>query len=158
MSKVDLSNYEGREQAYVKHSLLEGYLPELVYRVGKKWDSFVYVDGFAGPWKTHDPDHADSSFGIAIDTLRRSQKGLLEAHGQELHVKCILIEQDKVAFAELARFAANETSSNFEVHALQGEFVEKIPAIHQLVKSHGLKPLSSFSLIQRGGLKFRWKG
>ena len=80
MPKVDLSNYKGREQAYVKHSLLEVYLPELAYRVGKKWDSLVYVDGFAGPWKTHDPGHADSSFSIAIDALRRSQTGLRETH------------------------------------------------------------------------------
>jgi hypothetical protein len=38
MPRVNLSNYEGgREQAYVKHSLLEIYLPELAFRVGKKW-------------------------------------------------------------------------------------------------------------------------
>jgi len=73
MPKVDLSNYEGgREPARVKHSLLEEYLPELAYRVGRTWDSFGYVDGFAGPWKTQDPSHADSSFAIAIDALRRT--------------------------------------------------------------------------------------
>jgi hypothetical protein len=78
---IDLANYEGgREPAGVKHSLLEGYLPELVYRIGRTWDSFAYVDGFAGPWKTHDPNYADSSFGIAIDALRRSQTGLRETH------------------------------------------------------------------------------
>ena len=52
MPKVDFSNYEGREQAYVKHCLLEEYLPELAYRVGRTWDSLVYVDAFAGPWQT----------------------------------------------------------------------------------------------------------
>jgi hypothetical protein len=51
MPKIEFSNYEGgREQAYVKHSLLENYLGQLVYRVGQAWDAIVYVDGFAGPW------------------------------------------------------------------------------------------------------------
>src|SRR5580765_2201989 len=87
MPKLDLANYEGgREPAGVKHSLLQDYLPELAYRIGRTWDSFAYVDGFAGPWKTNDPNHADSSFRVAIDALRRSQKGLSESHGRELHV------------------------------------------------------------------------
>jgi three-Cys-motif partner protein len=137
MPKVDFSNYEGREQAYVKHSLLQIYLPELAYRVGKKWDSLVYVDGFAGPWKTHDPRHADSSFSIAIDALRRAQTGLREGHGRDLRLDCVLVEQDKVAFAELERFAANQTSDNLGVHALQGEFVKNIPSIDKLIAGSG---------------------
>ena len=104
MPKLNFSNYEGgREQAYVKHSLLRDYLPELAYRIGRTWDSLVYIDGFAGPWQTHEPDHADSSFGVAIEALRRSQNGLRDTHGQELHVNCILVEKDNVAFAELGK-------------------------------------------------------
>ena len=50
MPKIEFSNYEGgREQAYVKHSLLENYLGQLAYRVRQIWDAIVYVDGFAGP-------------------------------------------------------------------------------------------------------------
>jgi three-Cys-motif partner protein len=151
MPKVDLSNYEGgREQAYVKHSLLEGYLPELAYRIGRKWDSLAYVDGFAGPWKTHDPDHADSSFGVAIDALRRSQRGLRDAHGRELHVNCVLVEKDNVAFAELERFAASETSPEFEVHALHGEFIKTISTIDQLAKGSGKNPFK-FVLLDPTG-------
>ena len=55
MHEVDLSAYEGREQAYIKHCLLEEYLPEWGYKVGSQWDSLVYVDGFAGPWETTMP-------------------------------------------------------------------------------------------------------
>lgn len=151
MPKLDFSNYEGgREQAYVKHYLLETYLPELAYRIGRTWDSLAYIDGFAGPWKTHDPDHADSSFGVAIDSLRRSQKGLSETHGQKLHVNCVLVEKDKIAFAQLERFAASETSSEFAVHALHGDFVNKIPAIDQLVKEGGKNPFK-FVLLDPTG-------
>ncbi len=151
MPKLDLSNYEGeREQAYVKHSLLEVYLPELAFRVGQKWDVLAYVDGFAGPWKTRDPDHADSSFGIAIEALRRSQAGLREGHGRELHVKCILVGKTKAAFAELERIAISETSRDFEVQALQGEFVKQIPIIDRLLKDSG-KNTFKFILLDPTG-------
>jgi hypothetical protein len=52
MQKVDLSAYTNREQAFVKHCLIQGYLQDWCYTVGSKWDSVVFVDGFAGPWKT----------------------------------------------------------------------------------------------------------
>lgn len=146
-----ISNYEGgREPARVKHSLLEGYLPELVYRIGRTWDSFAYVDGFAGPWKTNDPNHADSSFRVAIDALRRSQKGLRDAHQRELQVTCILVEKDNIAFAELERSAASETSSEFEVHALHGEFIEKLSAIDEIAKAGGKNPFK-FVLLDPTG-------
>jgi len=45
MPRVDLTNYIGREQAYIKHCLLEEYLPEWAYKVGRVWDELVYVDG-----------------------------------------------------------------------------------------------------------------
>ena len=74
MLNVDLKHYFGREQAYVKHCLLEKYLAPLVYKVGSTWDSIVYIDGFSGPWEVNDSDMRDSSFGVA-SFLR----GLLES-------------------------------------------------------------------------------
>src|SRR5215475_14554338 len=115
MSRVDLSNYEGRKQAYVKHCLLESYLPELAYKVGSIWDSIVYVDGFAGPWQTKHLNYADSSFGVAVDALRRCQIGLRETRDRELHVECILVEQDKAAFEYLQQFASGQCANNFIV-------------------------------------------
>jgi hypothetical protein len=52
MPKVELADYSGREQAYVKHRLLEEYLAPLAYKVGSAWESIVYVDAFSGPWET----------------------------------------------------------------------------------------------------------
>ncbi|MGI9065389.1 MAG: three-Cys-motif partner protein TcmP [Pyrinomonadaceae bacterium] len=151
MAKLDRSIYEGgREPAYVKHSLLKVYLPDLVYRIGRTWDSFAYVDGFAGPWKTQDPAHADSSFAIAIEALRRTQVGLREIHGRDVYVTCILVEQNNDAFAELERFASHETSSGFEVHALHGEFIKTIPAIDQIAKGAGRDPFK-FVLLDPTG-------
>src|SRR6266576_2015701 len=90
----DLTNYERREQAYVKHGLLEHYLSGLAYKVGTTWDALVYIDGFAGPWLTKDPQYADSSFGIAIDVLSRCQAGLRESRQREIQIESILVEHD----------------------------------------------------------------
>ncbi len=101
MPKAEPSDYAGREQAYVKHYLLEKYLAPLTYKVGSAWDSVVYIDGFSGPWRTIRPDYADSSFGVAIETLRKVRLQLKEARGRDLPIHVILVEQDKRAFAVL---------------------------------------------------------
>lgn len=54
MAKVDIASYTGREQAYIKHYLLEEYLSSWSYKIGSKWDSLIYIDGFAGPWGATD--------------------------------------------------------------------------------------------------------
>ena len=79
MPKVDLSNYEGTRASICEACLLEEYLPDWAYKVGTKWDSLAYIDAFAGPWQTKHPNYADSSFGIAVDALRRCQTGLRQA-------------------------------------------------------------------------------
>jgi three-Cys-motif partner protein len=150
MSKVDLANYDGREQAYVKHCLLEEYLPDWAYKVGSTWDSLAYIDAFAGPWQTKHPNYADSSFGIAVDSLRRCQKGLRESRGRDLHVECILVEQEEEVFAHLERFAAKETGPNFIVRALPGAFVKQIPAIEDLIKQSGRNPFRFVFLDPKG--------
>src|SRR5690242_14691805 len=91
MPKVDLTNYTGREQAYIKHRLLEEYLPQWAYKVGSAWDQLVYVDGFAGPWQTKSTDYQDTSFGIATQLLRQCQTGIRQTRGRDLQIDCILI-------------------------------------------------------------------
>lgn len=135
MSKVDLTNYETRKQAYIKHCLLEEYLPEWAYKVGSTWDSLVYVDGFAGPWQTTDADYADTSFGVAIDALRTCQRGLL-ANNRRLNIQSILIDEDKDAFNQLRRFAETNNKPGFGVHALHGQFAEKIEDVEAIIKNN----------------------
>lgn len=135
MSKVDLAKYTNREQAYIKHCLLEEYLPEWAYKVGSTWDELVYVDGFAGPWKTTDADYADTSFGIAIQTLRECQRGLRKRE-RDLHIESILVEQDRSAYDELKNFAQTQSKPGFGVHAIHGEFVSRIDAIESITKNN----------------------
>ena len=150
MPKADLSAYTGREQAYVKHYLLEKYLAPLAYKVGSAWDSFVYVDGFSGPWKTTRPDYADSSFAVAIDVLREVRTGLQEQRGCDLPIHIILVEQDKNAFAALEKFATESSTAGFTVHPIFGEFTATIPEIDRLIRKHTTNPFKFVFLDPKG--------
>jgi three-Cys-motif partner protein len=149
MPKVDLVDYAGREQAYVKHRLLAEYLPPLAYKVGSAWDSIVYVDAFSGPWKTNRADYADSSFAVAIDTLRNAQAGLKEK-GKNRRVDCILIEENKGAFSQLQTFAASQAGPSFGVHALCGKFVDQIPIVKKLIQKNAPNPFKFVFLDPKG--------
>jgi len=149
MPKVNLVDYAGREQAYVKHRLLAEYLPPLAYKVGSAWDSIVYVDAFSGPWKTNRADYADSSFAVAIDTLRNAQTGLRQK-GKNRRIDCILIEEDKKAFKQLQTFAASQVAPSFGVHALCGKFVVQIPAINKLIQKNAPNPFKFVFLDPKG--------
>jgi three-Cys-motif partner protein len=135
MPKVNLANYTNREQAYIKHCLLEEYLPDWAYKVGSTWDGLVYVDGFAGPWQTTHAEYADTSFGIAVQALRQCQDGL-RARGRDLQIECILVDQDKKAFNQLRKFAELQRKPGFGIHALHGEFVERIGDIESIIKEN----------------------
>jgi three-Cys-motif partner protein len=150
MPNVDLKKYAGREQAYLKHCLLENYLAPLVYKVGSAWDSIVYVDAFSGPWKVNDPELADSSFSVAVETLRGAHIGLRDSHGKNVPIETILVETNKQAFAKLEAFAANKTLPGFRVHALCGEFVDKIPSINRLVQQNCSNPFRFIFLDPKG--------
>jgi hypothetical protein len=70
---VALSDYQGREQSYVKHVFLERYLERLVHKTASVYSHIVYVDGFAGPWQSANEKFEDTSFGIALNTLHRAK-------------------------------------------------------------------------------------
>lgn len=136
MPKADLSHYQGREPAYVKHYLLERYLPDWAYKVGRKWKSLVYIDGFAGPWGTTDPNYADSSFALAVETLRTCRAGLQEK-GVDLSTYAILVENNKQAFAKLNSFARATSGPDVSVTAIPGKFVDNISKIDKQLRSIG---------------------
>jgi three-Cys-motif partner protein len=149
MSKVDLADYAGKEQAYVKHRLLAEYLPPLAYKVGSTWNSIVYIDAFSGPWQTNRRDLGDSSFAVAIKTLKEAQQGLLEK-GKSRRIDCILVEESKTAFAELEAFATEQNTPTFGVHPLCGAFVDKIPDIKGLIRQNAPRAFKFIFLDPKG--------
>lgn len=126
MKMLDIQNYRGREQAYVKHVFLESYLERLAFKTAKTYGHVVYVDGFAGPWKSANEDFKDTSFGIALNVLRRA-KGQWGSLGHQVKVSAYLIERDASAYSLLARVP--DRYEDITVKTYFGEFLEKIDDI-----------------------------
>lgn len=91
---VSLADYTDREQAYVKHVLLDSYLERLVHKVASRYDHVAYVDGFAGPWQSANERFEDTSFGIALNALR-SAKATWKQHGRDVRMSAFLVEKTK---------------------------------------------------------------
>ena len=102
---VALSDYVGREQSYVKHVFLEGYLDRLVHKTASIYPHIVYVDGFAGPWQSANEKFEDTSFGIALNALRRAKASWRERH-RDVKMSAFLVERGLEAYKHLAQIPA----------------------------------------------------
>lgn len=121
-----LAYYRGREQTYLKHFFLERYLERVAYNIGSFAPQFVYVDGFSGPWRSEDQAFEDTSFMIAIATLRRVREGLAKL-GRTPTISCVFVEKDPEAFALLQKAVAGVQDINVTV--LNAEFERAIPDV-----------------------------
>lgn len=122
-------NYQGREQAYVKHFVLEKYLERLVYKLGyfsKNGITLNYVDGFSGPWNQHASDFSDTSPFIAMKQLDQARENL-EKQGRRVLVRCLFIEKDPDAYKRLKGLLRHFPA--LQVSALHGTFEEHIPDV-----------------------------
>lgn len=135
---VSLEDYKGREQAYVKHVLLERYLEALVHKTASVYPHIVYVDGFAGPWQSANEHHEDTSFGIALRTLRTA-KAAWKGNGRDVKMTAILIEKSPSAFKELEKLPPK--FPDIEIIPQKGDFVGLIPNILSKI------PRDSFSFF-----------
>ena len=125
---IDQGHYEGRPQALVKHTFLNEYLPALANKVCSSWDSFVYVDGFAGPWQAVDEQtFADTSFGIALKAMAEAQKFQKDTRNRTVRMVAHLVEKDETAFAQLR--GLTDRFPTIEVQTYQGEFQTHLPSI-----------------------------
>ena len=127
MPKVDLTNYRGREHAFIKHYLLAKYLSRWGYKIGSKWDPLVFIDGFAGPWGARDEDFKDASFGIAVRSLNEAVDGLSKVN-RNVHGVCIFVEKEPQPFIKLDAFAKKYSTERVRARAFKGRFIDKIPA------------------------------
>jgi three-Cys-motif partner protein len=124
---VDFAHYAGREPAFVKHTFLDKYLPALIGRVGACYDSFVYIDGFAGPWKSVTGDtFADTSFGIALRHMT-AQKAYFAGRNRHVHMKAFLVEKDAATFTALQK--AVEAFPEIDCVPMHGQMEQHVPTI-----------------------------
>jgi three-Cys-motif partner protein len=102
---ADISNYVGREQAFVKHFFLASYLENLVFKTASKFDHIAYVDGFSGPWQSTGDNYTDTSFGIALAALRKAKKAWKD-QGRDVRMSAHLVEKAAGPYANLQAIKA----------------------------------------------------
>ena len=129
--------YRGREQTYLKHFILEHYLERVAHVIGYSHSEFVYVDGFSGPWKSHDEKFEDTSFIIAIDKLKEVRTNLAK-RDKHPQIRCLFIERNDTAFESLDD--AVRDVKDLEIKALCGSFEDLIRDILNFIGR-------SFSLV-----------
>jgi three-Cys-motif partner protein len=148
---VSLEDYAGREQSYVKHVFLESYLEALVHKTASSYSHIVYVDGFAGPWQSANEKFEDTSFGIALNALRRAKRSW-QALGRDVQMAAYLVERDPAAYAMLTQVAAR--FSDVTVHTYNGDFLTVLPTIMRDIP----KSAFAFSLIDPMGWRIALRG
>lgn len=122
--------YRGRAQTFVKHAVLRNYLGRAAMTLLSKWDDFVFIDGFSGPWRNASQDYSDTSFGIAINRLREARSNW-RAHGRASKVRCVFVERREAAFKRLQ--AATQSIDDMECTPLSGLFEDHIDRIGSIV-------------------------
>jgi three-Cys-motif partner protein len=125
-----LGDYADREQAWVKHWVLEKYLEVLIFKIGggRTWSRFVYIDAFAGPWGSRREDLSDTSFGRAIAVMKACQAKLAE-QGKTLQMEAVFFEANRRRAARLTRYAQENKSASLGIQAYHADFIAQIDAI-----------------------------
>lgn len=123
-----LENYSGREQSFIKHAFLTDYLKSAAFKILQAgYNSFVFVDAFAGPWSTSTENHSDSSFNQALDTLHQVKCSLPSPRAENLNIRLCLCEKNPSRVEKLKAFA--KTKSNFDIRVFQGNFEDNLESI-----------------------------
>ena len=116
-------SYHGREQAFVKHQLLETYLLRLFMIIGQYQKNIRYVDCFSGPWQEGCDDLQDTSIGIALKIIQKCREGLKQM-GRNVTFQALFIEKNKKSFQKLQNYLAARPQKEVSTTALTGGFFE----------------------------------
>lgn len=121
-------DYDGREQTKAKHAILGRYLEQLALITLSTFRSIDFIDAFAGPWESRDPELKDTSIGIALSVL---QKVAEERNLRRSDVCCIFNEKDPEAYQRLTAFerVARERFPLVRMVTMQGKFEDNAHAI-----------------------------
>jgi len=118
---IDLQNYKGRSQAFIKHTLLKAYLKRLFMIIGQHERVIRYVDCFAGPWQEGSNDLSDTSIAISLNIMKECRESLLQ-RGKDVKFKALYIEKIKKSYKKLQSFLDSNVYDGVEAESLNGEF------------------------------------
>nr|WP_173203785.1 three-Cys-motif partner protein TcmP [Sphingopyxis sp. BSNA05] len=110
----------------VKHTFIQKYLPRLIAKIASRYDEFVYVDLFAGPWKERTKDLSDTAFGIAMSAMRGA-KARWKQNGRSVKMTAHLVDLNSDAIEKQKYLIAKYP--DIEVHQYQGTAEAKLSSI-----------------------------
>lgn len=135
---IELDKYVGREQAFIKHSLLRTYFSGLIHKIVSTYDEFVYVDGFSGPWESSDERFGDTSFGISLAEMTKAKQAWA-SRGRTIRMRALLVEKRQKAFKDLLTIPS--CFPDIEIEPFHGEFVALVPTLLERI------PKGAFSFL-----------
>ena len=112
--------YRGREQALIKHQLLETYLYKLFMIVGQHQPTISYVDCCAGPWQEASEDLSDTSIGRSLSTMKSCLESLRDMD-HNIRFRALFVEKDATAYNRLRAYLAS-LDTPVETESYHGEF------------------------------------
>lgn len=129
---VDIGNYEGREQAFIKHFFLKNYIETLFFRLAERgYNNITYVDGFSGPWQSNDDKFQDTSFGITLNAMQKVNAHA-KSNGKTVKFTAHLVEEDAKAYQELAKIP--EKYPELSITTYNDDFLQVIEPISRALK------------------------
>jgi three-Cys-motif partner protein len=143
-------SYKGREQAFIKHSLLKAYLERLLMIIGRYEQSICYVDCFAGPWQEESENLSDTSIAISLEILRKCHIALRRDFGRHVRFRALYIEKSKKAFEKLKSFLASQADVSVATECRNGEFFD---LRHEILQWCGDVDFSFFFIDPKGWKK-----
>lgn len=133
---LSLKDYVGREQSFLKHTILETYLQRLFMIIGRAEVIINYVDCFAGPWADDNKELKDTSIGLSIEQMRKCVATLRKNHQRSVKFRALYIEKDRAAFARLNDYLGKHRDSAAHVECRQGDYTTLIPEIMEWSQEH----------------------
>lgn len=133
---LDTRWYEGREQALVKHTFLDTYMPAQIPKIVSWADEFTYVDLFAGPWQSKSGDYSDTSFGIALRRMTEA-KATQAKLSRNVRMVAHVVEKDAGNFAQLVE--AVKRFPEVETHCYRGIAEQHAATIARLIPTRAFR-------------------
>ena len=139
--------YTDREQSGLKHFALHKDLEAATRIIGSSWNGFSFVDCCAGPWNSRSSDYSDTSFGIAVEVLKKSSQSL-SGRGRAPQFRALLIEKKPKPYRKLAAFSERDSFGDIQVEARNQDFRKYTS---EIVKFVSRPPSFSFVFVDPKG-------
>lgn len=135
MANNDRTHFDDyREQTFVKHDILESYLPAYFHILKKTNSKLVFIDGFAGRGTYVKASTGEKIDGSPLRALRLIARN--EAFAKK--VSAIFVESDDVLFPQLEKsvihFYNDHKEDIREPICLHGTFAERLSEVMEAVE------------------------